>query len=141
MPEGKKENKNLKFKVEKNGFSVELEGPFEYVRDYFEKLLPEQQLKELITPKNEDEIPIAEFVTPQNLVMDSFPDTTKGRVIYLKEAGFFKSPRNLGEITEQLAREGYYYNSKTVDNALRVLVQEQKIRRIGKRGEYRYVQR
>ncbi|MHA2060113.1 MAG: hypothetical protein ACW976_04980 [Candidatus Ranarchaeia archaeon] len=140
MVEKKEDQKVLKFKVQKEGFSVELEGPFEYVKNYFENLLPEKQLKEMITTQGSAEV-IGEFVAPQNLVMDAFPDTTKGRVVFLKEAGFFKTPRTLGEITEQLSREGYFYNSKTVDNALRVLVQEQKLRRIGKRGEYRYVQR
>ncbi len=140
MVEKEPEKKVLKFKVQKDGFSVELEGPFDYVRSYFERLLPEQQLKEIIASPGPINM-VGEFVTPQNLTMDAFPDTTKGRVIFLKEAGFFKTPRTLGEITEQLSREGYFYNSKTVDNALRVLVQEQRLRRIGKRGEYRYVQR
>lgn len=73
--------------------------------------------------------------------IEEFSRTATGRVRYLLSTGFFSKERGLGETVEALAREGFPYNTKPVDKALRMLIRRGEMRRVGTRRHYRYVER
>ncbi len=73
--------------------------------------------------------------------IEEFPKTATGRVRYLLSTGFFSKERSLSETVEALAREGFPYNTKPVDKALRMLIRKGDMRRVGTRRHYRYVER
>ncbi|MHA1713670.1 MAG: hypothetical protein ACTSW4_06515 [Candidatus Ranarchaeia archaeon] len=139
-------DKKIRFKIKHGSFEFELEGPKEIVEEYMKKMLdtipqdnaPTVQPYEGFSRRTQED----KVLLPRSVTMDTYPETARARLIYLQETGYFRIPRTLGEVTEQLAREGWHYNSKTIDNALRILItKDNRLRRIGKRGEYQYVQR
>ena len=136
----------IRFKIKQGNFEFELEGPKEFVENYMTKMLetmPSPGTSPIPSYDNLTKIPQeTSIILPKSVAMETYPETARARLSYLQETGYFRIPRTLGEVTEQLAREGWHYNSKTIDNALRILVtKDSQLRRIGKRGEYRYVQR
>lgn len=78
---------------------------------------------------------------PRPSSIEEFPRTATGRVRYLLGTGFFSKERTLSETVEALAREGFPYNTKPVDKALRMLIRKGEMRRVGTRRHYRYVER
>lgn len=78
---------------------------------------------------------------PKPSSIDDFPRTATGRVRFLLSAGFFSNERSLSETVEALAREGFPYNTKPVDKALRMLIRKGEMRRVGTRRHYRYIER
>lgn len=80
-------------------------------------------------------------VASRSSSIEEFPRTATGRVRYLLNAGFFSKERSLSETVEALAREGFPYNTKPVDKALRMLIRGGEMRRVGTRRHYRYVER
>jgi len=78
---------------------------------------------------------------PKPSSIEEFPRTATGRVKYLLGSGFFSKEKSLSETVEALAREGFPYNTKPVDKALRMLIRRGEMRRVGTRRHYRYVER
>ena len=78
---------------------------------------------------------------PKSSSIEEFPRTATGRVKYLLSSGFFSKEKSLSETVEALAREGFPYNTKPVDKALRMLIRRGEMRRVGTRRHYRYVER
>lgn len=59
-----------------------------------------------------------------------FPaQSVAGRLLVLKEEGFFKNPKMLAEIREELQAHGWHYPNATIAPILIKLVQKQKLRR------------
>ena len=69
------------------------------------------------------------------------PTTCKGMIEELWKEGWFKEPRSLGEVWEEIARRGYNYDRSAVAHALLDLTREGKITRRGKARKYVYVQK
>jgi hypothetical protein len=73
---------------------------------------------------------------------DFAADSVAGRVLVLKEEGFFKNPKSIGEIREELSIHGWRYPLTTLSGRLINLVQKRKLRRtrekVGKKTVYKY---
>ncbi len=52
-----------------------------------------------------------------------------GRLMVLREEGFFKSPKALAEIREELKAHAWHYTNATIAHSLIKLVQKKKLRR------------
>jgi hypothetical protein len=126
------ELEKLRFKIKSGDFEVELEGDRNYVKSTFEKLLEE------LTPRTKP-INIQTPITISEEKIEELPSTITGRIEYLIRNGFFDQPRKLSDIVQELARLGFPYDVKTVDNALRIHLRRGRIRRLGVRGHYEYV--
>ena len=57
------------------------------------------------------------------------PDTLTGRVLAVKEEGFFKTQRSLGEVREALGSRGWHYPVTTLSGAMQGLVRQRQLRR------------
>ena len=123
----------LRFRIKSGDFEVELEGNSEYVKPTFESLLND------IYPKAKPLRPSVSAPVSVEVSGEEFPATIVGRIEYLVKTGFFDQPQKLSNIVEELARRGFPYDVKTVDNALRKLLRKMVIRRLGVRGRYEYV--
>jgi len=126
------EPKTLRFKIRRGDFEVELEGDSNYVKPTFEKLL-----EDLLPKARPAMVQMPTAVSEETL--EGFPSTITGRIEYLVKNGFFDQPRKLSDVVQELARQGFPYDVKTVDNALRILLRRTLIRRLGVRGHYEYV--
>jgi hypothetical protein len=61
--------------------------------------------------------------------------STIGRILVLRDEGFFKSQRAIGEVREELRAHGWHYPVTSLSPALLTLVQQRKLRRErGKEG-------
>jgi len=126
------ERERLRFRIRSGDFEVELEGDSNYVKPTFEKLLDDLRSK---TKPATIQIPAA---VPEE-TLEGLPSTITGRIEYLVKSGFFDQPRRLSDVVQELARRGFPYDVKTVDNSLRILLRRTLIRRLGVRGHYEYV--
>jgi hypothetical protein len=126
------EGKTLRFRIRSGDFEVELEGDSDYVKPSFEKLLEELRFK---TRPTAVQIPAA---IPEETA-EGLPSTIAGRIEHLVKNGFLDQPRKLSDVVQELGREGFPYDVKTVDNTLRILLRKALIRRLGVRGHYEYV--
>jgi hypothetical protein len=62
-------------------------------------------------------------------------ESTSGRILVLKDEGFFKSPKSIGKIKAELQAHGWHYPVTTLSGELIKLVQKRKLRRQkGKEG-------
>lgn len=52
-----------------------------------------------------------------------------GRLLVLKEEGFFKNPKALAEVRQELQTHGWHYPNATIAHALIKLVQKKRLRR------------
>ena len=52
-----------------------------------------------------------------------------GRIMVLRQEGFFKSPKSLPEIREEMQAHGWHYPQATIGPALITLVQKRELRR------------
>jgi hypothetical protein len=68
--------------------------------------------------------------------------TATGRILFLKDDGFFKTPKSIGEIRDELKANGWHYNVTGLSGPLQTLVQKRKLRRQrakqGNRQIYKY---
>lgn len=67
--------------------------------------------------------------------------TCKGIIQKLWKEGFFTSPRDLGEVHSEMARQGFHYDRTAVAHSLIDLVKEGILTRDGKPRRYRYAQK
>lgn len=69
-------------------------------------------------------------------------ETTAGRVLVLKDEGFMKTPKTIGQIRAELQAHGWHYPVTTLSGELINLVRKRKLRRtkekIGKKEIYVY---
>jgi hypothetical protein len=74
---------------------------------------------------------------------EDFPTASvAGRLLVLREEGFFKAPKALAEIREELKAHAWHYPNATIAPALIKLVQKRKLRRnhvtVGKGKAWKY---
>jgi hypothetical protein len=62
-------------------------------------------------------------------VADMEAKSTAGRILVLKNEGFFKSPKSIGQVREELQAHGWHYPVATLSGELMGLVQKRKLRR------------
>jgi hypothetical protein len=69
-------------------------------------------------------------------------ESTGGRILVLKDEGFMKSPKTIGEIRAELQAHGWHYPVTTLSGELLKLVQKRKLRRqrskVGKKLVWQY---
>ncbi len=56
-------------------------------------------------------------------------ETAAGRILVLKEEGFFKTPKSSGQIRDELQAHGWHYPATSLSGELISLVQRRKLRR------------
>jgi hypothetical protein len=66
--------------------------------------------------------------------------TVPSLVAELKSEGFFKKPKNLGEIRTRLADLGHNYPLTALSGPMRGLVRSRTVRRFKEKGKYVYAQ-
>jgi hypothetical protein len=68
------------------------------------------------------------------------PKSCSERIVFLREDGFFKGPRTLGEIRSELQVRGWTYPVTSLSGPMQKLVQKRELRRMpGQNGSYTYV--
>lgn len=68
------------------------------------------------------------------------PKSCSERIVSLREDGFFKGPRTLGEIRIELQMRGWTYPITSLSGPMQKLVQKRELRRMpGQNGSYTYV--
>jgi len=55
--------------------------------------------------------------------------SASGRILVLKDEGFFKSQKAIAEVREELKAHGWHYPLTTLSGRLQALVQQRKLRR------------
>jgi hypothetical protein len=69
-------------------------------------------------------------------------ESTSGRILVLKDEGFMKSPKTIGEIRGELQAHGWHYPVTTLSGELLKLVQKRRLRRqrskVGKKLVWQY---
>lgn len=137
------ENKKLRIKIQKGDLAVAIEGSEDYIKNFLGadtvKKLGEVVKSELEKSKVPEASPETTKISPPTSAIDTYEKTVVGRLTYLIDTGFFDNPRSLGEAVKELARIGFPYDSKSIDNALRWQLRRSGLRRLGIRGEYLYV--
>jgi hypothetical protein len=56
--------------------------------------------------------------------------STAARILLLRDEGFFKSQKSMGEIIAELAAHGWHYAKTAMSGRLQTLTQQRKIRRV-----------
>jgi len=78
----------------------------------------------------------------QRLSVDIESESTAGRILVLKDEGFMRSPKTIGQIRAELQAHGWHYPATTLSGELIKLVQKRKLRRqkgkVGKRNIWLY---
>jgi hypothetical protein len=68
------------------------------------------------------------------------PKSCSERIVSLREEGFFKGPRTLGQIRSELQMRGWTYPITSLSGPMQKLVQKRELRRMpGQNGSYTYV--
>jgi hypothetical protein len=71
------------------------------------------------------------------------PKSCSERILSLRDEGFFKSPRTLGEIRSELQMHGWTYPLTSLSGPVQKIVQKRELRRLSggdeKKGSYTYV--
>jgi hypothetical protein len=71
------------------------------------------------------------------------PKSCSERILSLRDEGFFKSPRTLGEIRSELQMHGWTYPLTSLSGPVQKFVQKRELRRLPggdeKKGSYTYV--
>jgi hypothetical protein len=136
-------NRKLRVKIQKGDLAVAIEGSEDYIKNFLGedtvKKLGEVVRSELEKSKASVAVPETAQISPPTSAIDNYERTVVGRIKYLTDTGFFDNPRSIRETVEELARIGFPYDSKSIDNALRSLLRRSGLRRLGIRGEYLYV--
>jgi hypothetical protein len=65
----------------------------------------------------------------QKAEVDIDAETRDGRILVLKEEGYFKTPKSIGLIREELQAHGWHYPVTALSGPLMTLVQKRKLRR------------
>jgi len=137
------EKKTLRIKVQKGDLAIEMEGSEDYIKGFLGEdtviKLGEVVKSELEKSEASKTTPETTGIRPPTAAIDAYERTVIGRLRYLLDTGFFDKPRSLGEAVEELARIGFPYDTKTIDNALRSVLRRSGLRRLGIRGKYLYV--
>jgi len=72
---------------------------------------------------------------------DLRPKTATDQIIKLKQNNFFRDKRNLKEISDALAKEGFHYPLTTLSAVVLRLVRRGELGRLPEKGKWFYVQR
>ena len=55
--------------------------------------------------------------------------STVGRILVLREEGFFKNPKSIAEVCDELASHGWHYPQSALSGPLQTSVQRRELRR------------
>jgi|SRR5882762_1755000 len=103
----------------------------------FARLLEETETKQL--PRTGTRKRLAHVRTS---VATSHPETLTGRLLSLRDDGFFGSQRTLSDIREELGSRGYHYPLTSLSGAMQKLVRNRELRRervkSGAKKTYKY---
>jgi hypothetical protein len=120
----------IKVKMKVGNVEFEVEGTVDQANEAVGKILATvtEKLKEmpLLTEK--------EVAPPR-------AETCKAIIQRLWKEGWFSSPRGLGEVHSEMARQGFHYDRTAVAHALIDLAKEGVLTREGRPRRYRYAQK
>jgi len=68
-------------------------------------------------------------------------ETCRGLTVTIWKEGWFKTPRSLSEVHDEMSKRGYHYDRTAVAHTLVDLVREGTLFRDGSARNYRYVQK
>ena len=69
------------------------------------------------------------------------PTSITSFITFLSKEGFFDTPKTLKEISNELARRGYHYQTSSLTNPIQILLRKRSIGRIIVNGQWAYVKR
>lgn len=116
-----------KIKITVGTITVELEAPIEKI---------DEAVKNTIAAIRATEpLPSREFTAPRK------PATCKKAVLDLVEGGWLNTGRTLSEVSAELDRKGFSYDTTAVAHVLLDLVREGILERLGEPRRYVYVAR
>jgi len=114
----------VKVKLKKGNWEVEITCPQDKLKDAIEKVL-----EALDAVKEEEKRESKGGVT------------CKGLIEELWKEGWFSKERSLSEVHEELGRRGYHYDKTAVSHSLADLVRENILTRLGSMRNYKYIQK
>ncbi len=120
----------IKVKMRVGNVEFEVEGTVEQVNEAIGKIL------ETVTEKLKETSLIAE-----REAVSSRAETCKAIILRLWREGWFSTPRGLGEVHGEMAKQGFHYDRTAVAHALIDLVREGVLTREGRPRRYRYAQK
>jgi hypothetical protein len=62
-------------------------------------------------------------------------------IMEMKDDSFFKNPKLLKDIINELGRSGHHYNASSLTEPLQRAVRQKKLGRVGQKGKWQYVSR
>ena len=129
---------SLRFKIRKGEVEVELEGePSDTLSRYDELLAWVRETPEAESTATEVQLnpekKVQKRTTGESRVV-------KERLGVLKNEGFFKSPKGLGEIRKEMQVRGWYHDSWNVQPVLLRQGPDLGVKRIQDQGSYKYVE-
>lgn len=73
---------------------------------------------------------ITTMVEPKASRLSKKAKSASARVLVLRDEGFFRNQRSMGEVTEELAAHGWHYPLTSLSGTLQALAQRQELRRV-----------
>lgn len=98
------------------------------------------QIKNVIADVIEGLKSISE-VSHEDVDKEFYASSCKEAVEKLWREGWFKKPRRLSEVYEELSRRGFNFDRSAISHALSSLTKEGILTRMGKERKYEYVQK
>ncbi len=120
-------SENVKIKLKKGDWEVEVECPEDKIQEVLEKVLAT--------------LPVSQQQEPQEEKKERSGATCRDLIKGLWEEGWFSEPRGLSEVDEELQRRGYHYDRSAIAHSLTDLVREGILSRAGTPRNYRYLQK
>ena len=95
-----------------------------------------------ISESTSDSSVVPQAGSKRRKAIDKEAESTAGRILVLKDEGFMKSPKSIGEIRAELEAHGWHYPVTTLSGELIKLVRNRRLRRqkgkIGKKTGWQY---
>lgn len=120
-------SENVKIKLKKGDWEVEVECPENKIQEVLEKVLAT--------------LPVSQQQEVQEERKERSGTTCRDLIKALWEEGWFSQPRGLSDVDEELQRRGYHYDRSAIAHSLTDLVREGILSRIGTPRNYRYLQK
>ena len=117
----------MKTKISVGNVTAEFEGTFEEVQSSIESFLSTltEKYPNLQVTKGESK--------------KTYVGSLTARLEELIDEGHFNEPKTLSEIQRKLAEKGYHYPNTTLSPTLLQIIRQKRLRRIGEKGSYTYV--
>lgn len=119
---------NVKIKLKKGDWEVEVECPEDKIQEVLAKVLATLPVSQTEQGAQEER-------------KERSGTTCRDLIRGLWEEGWFSEPRGLSDVDEELQRRGYHYDRSAIAHSLTDLVREGILTRTGTPRNYRYLQK